>query len=98
MFIYSQIFEKLLHVIEILVFYHLVYTLNFIKSSLKNKISSYTYNTIYFTELSHGHTRLSIVLFGFEYHIYNRTSTYDNLRELFEQKKATTKIQKPKKC
>lgn len=35
------------------------------------------------TDLSHSDTRLSVVLNGFEMHIYNRTQTYHRLEKLF---------------
>ncbi|XP_076826116.1 bridge-like lipid transfer protein family member 1 isoform X2 [Clavelina lepadiformis] len=35
------------------------------------------------TDLNHGHTRLSIVVSGFEFHRYNRSKEYDRLKELF---------------
>jgi hypothetical protein len=37
----------------------------------------------YFTDLSHSDTRLSVMLNGFELHVYNRCEMYGNLEKLF---------------
>ena len=38
----------------------------------------------YFTDLSHSDTRLSVMLNGFELHVYNRCEMYGNLEKLFD--------------
>lgn len=39
--------------------------------------------TNYFLDLSHSDTRLSVMLNGFEQHVYNRCKMYNNLEKVF---------------
>lgn len=41
------------------------------------------YAIILFSDLSHSDTRLSVMLNGFELHVYNRCKMYSNLEKVF---------------
>lgn len=41
------------------------------------------YMSIFFLDLSHSDTRLSVMLNGFELHVYNRCKMYSNLEKVF---------------
>lgn len=40
-------------------------------------------HSIFFLDLSHSDTRLSVMLNGFELHVYNRCKMYSNLEKVF---------------
>lgn len=49
---------------------------------LKFEVIFFT-NTINILDLSHSDTRLSVMLNGFELHVYNRCKMYSNLEKVF---------------
>jgi len=44
---------------------------------------------LFFSDLDQGHTRLSVYISSFDYHVYNRTKVYEQLNELFGLKSST---------